>query len=79
MVRERATGRDTVVPAEGIGALGVGLLGDWLLAGGQARHLEDGTTVDLFDRVDGLSAAPDGDALVVQGARGGDAGIHHVT
>ncbi|MFF0477148.1 FG-GAP repeat domain-containing protein [Streptomyces sp. NPDC004284] len=79
VVRERATGKDVAVPAAGTGALGVGLLGDWLLFGGQARHLGDGTTVTLFDRVDALSTATDGTAAVVLGTRGGNTGIHRVT
>jgi hypothetical protein len=79
VVRDRATGKDTVVAAAGPGALGVGLLGDWLLFGGQARHLVTGTTVTLFDRVDTLFTATDGTGVVVQGARGGNTGIHRVT
>ncbi|MET8969704.1 FG-GAP repeat domain-containing protein [Streptomyces hydrogenans] len=78
VVRERATGRYTVILAGGTGALGVGLLGDWLLFGGQARHLGDGTTVALFDRVDSMLAASDGTAVVVQGTRGADSGVHLV-
>ncbi|MFF9343790.1 MULTISPECIES: FG-GAP repeat domain-containing protein [unclassified Streptomyces] len=79
VVRDRATGKDTVVPAEGTGALGVGLLGDWLLFGGQARHLVTGETVTLFDRADALVTATDGTAAVVQGVRGRNTGIHRVT
>ncbi|MFE5792251.1 FG-GAP repeat domain-containing protein [Streptomyces sp. NPDC056503] len=79
VVRDRATGKDTVIAAAGTGALAVGLLGDWLLFGGQARHLVTGTTVTLFDRVDTLFTATDGTAAVVQGARGGNTGIHRVT
>ncbi|MEW2550737.1 VCBS repeat-containing protein [Streptomyces zhihengii] len=77
VVRDRATGQDTFVPAAGTGALG--LLGDWLLYGGSARHLGSGETVALFDRADNVLTAPDGTAAVVQGSRGPDAGVHRVT
>ncbi|MET9934223.1 MULTISPECIES: VCBS repeat-containing protein [unclassified Streptomyces] len=79
VVRDRVTGKDTVTEAAGTGTLGIGLLGDWLLFGGHARHLVTGTTVTLFDRVDALFTATDGTAAVVQGARGGNTGIHRVT
>ncbi|MFH8254209.1 FG-GAP repeat domain-containing protein [Streptomyces roseolus] len=78
VVRERATGKHMVVPVAGTGPLAVELLGDWLLFGGQARHLVTGTTVTLFDRVDALSTAADGTAVVAQGVRGGNIGIHRV-
>ncbi|WP_187283447.1 FG-GAP repeat domain-containing protein [Streptomyces sp. t39] len=77
VVRDRATGQDTHVPAADTGALG--LLGDWLLYGGSARHLGSGRTVGLFDRADTVLTTPDGTAAVVQGSRGADAGVHRVT
>ncbi|MFB8047451.1 FG-GAP repeat domain-containing protein [Streptomyces hydrogenans] len=78
VVRERTTGKHVVVPVAGTGPLAVELLGDWLLFGGQARHLVTGTTVTLFDRVDALSTVVGGTAVVAQGAREGNVGIHRV-
>ncbi|MEV6200213.1 VCBS repeat-containing protein [Streptomyces sp. NPDC051771] len=80
VVRDRATGADTVVPVTSTAAaLPLGLLGDWLLYGGSARHLKTGETVTLFTRADSVLAAPDGTAVVVQGSRAGTAGVHRVT
>ncbi|MEU9855325.1 VCBS repeat-containing protein [Streptomyces sp. NPDC047974] len=79
VVRDRATGADTVVPVTSTTAsLPLGLLGDWLLYGGSARHLKTGETVALFQRADTVLAAPDGTAVVVQGSRAGTAGVHRV-
>ncbi|MFJ5781004.1 FG-GAP-like repeat-containing protein [Streptomyces hydrogenans] len=80
VVRDRASGAETVVPMPSADAhLPIALLGDWLLYGPSARHLVTGETVTLFDRVGSLTPAPDGTAAVVQGSTAGNGeGMHRV-
>ncbi|MGW4996643.1 FG-GAP repeat domain-containing protein [Streptomyces hydrogenans] len=80
VVRDRASGAETVVPVTSTDAfLPLALLGDWLLYGTSARQLVTGETVTLFDRVDSLAPASDGTAAVVQGGTAANgAGVHRV-
>ncbi|MGW6243323.1 FG-GAP repeat domain-containing protein [Streptomyces roseolus] len=79
VVRDRATGADTVVPVTSTASLPLALLGDWILYGTSARHLGTGETVALFQSASTVLAAPDGAAVVVQGSRAGTPGVHRVT
>ncbi|MEW5629992.1 VCBS repeat-containing protein [Streptomyces hydrogenans] len=80
VVRDRASGAETVVPMPSADDhLPIALLGDWLLYGTSARQLVTGETVTLFDRVGSLTPAPDGTAAVVQGSTAGNGeGMHRV-
>ncbi|WUH89181.1 VCBS repeat-containing protein [Streptomyces sp. NBC_00433] len=83
VVRDRATGADTVVPVPGSTAgadPAIGLLGDWVICGAVALHIGTGEKVALLDRADASFGIPDGSGQIVQGSSATEgAGVFRVS